>query len=214
LGNYFWRLIFPVTVPPPDKNMNPKQTVPLIATLAPLAPAIAPIIPALLIGGAGILILNWLFSDDDKEKKLEAVPVTAAPPRPALVNPSFSGGNSVQNRSFPPNSGGKPNVTPAPAIVPANSIPAAPKILVQPPSTIPAMKIAPQVPLPAQKKIISREDMAKILNGGRALTRTAAVAALKKNGFGKTAAYAALTPDGRFAAWLQFAPDGIITWKG
>jgi hypothetical protein len=31
---------------------------------------------------------------------------------------------------------------------------------------------------------------------------------------GKSAAYAALTPDGRFASWLQFAPDGLITWKG
>jgi len=36
--------------------------------------------------------------------------------------------------------------------------------------------------------------------------------ALKNIGFGKTAAYEALSPDGRFAAWLQFAPDGIITW--
>jgi hypothetical protein len=35
---------------------------------------------------------------------------------------------------------------------------------------------------------------------------------LKKLGFGKTAAYAALTPNGRFSTWLQFAPDGIITW--
>jgi len=48
--------------------------------------------------------------------------------------------------------------------------------------------------------------------GARALTRTAAVAALKNLGFGKTAAYAALTPDGRFSAWLQYAPDGIISW--
>jgi hypothetical protein len=48
--------------------------------------------------------------------------------------------------------------------------------------------------------------------GARALTRTAAVVALKKLGFGKTAAYDALSMDGRFSAWLQFAPDGIITW--
>jgi hypothetical protein len=34
------------------KIMNPKQTIPLIATLAPVAPVIAPIIPALLVGGA------------------------------------------------------------------------------------------------------------------------------------------------------------------
>jgi hypothetical protein len=36
--------------------------------------------------------------------------------------------------------------------------------------------------------------------------------ALKNLGFGKSAAYAALTPAGRFSTWLQFAPDGIITW--
>ena len=42
-----------------------------------------------------------------------------------------------------------------------------------------------------------------------ALTRTAAVAALKNLGFGKSAAYDALSADGRFSAWLQFAPDGI-----
>jgi hypothetical protein len=36
--------------------------------------------------------------------------------------------------------------------------------------------------------------------------------ALKKLGFGKTAAYDALSEDGRFSAWLQYAPDGIITW--
>jgi hypothetical protein len=65
------------------------------------------------------------------------------------------------------------------------------------------MKIAPQAPLPPpiKKKFVTREDMANIFQrGARALTRTAAVAALKKIGFGKTAAYAALTP------------DGIITW--
>jgi hypothetical protein len=51
-------------------------------------------------------------------------------------------------------------------------------------------------------------------HGARALTRTAAVTALKGRGFGKSAAYDALSEDGRFAAWLQFAPDGIITWAG
>jgi hypothetical protein len=37
---------------------------------------------------------------------------------------------------------------------------------------------------------------------------------LKSLGFGKSAAYEALAMNGRFAPWLQFAPDGIITWKG
>jgi len=38
--------------------------------------------------------------------------------------------------------------------------------------------------------------------------------ALKTLGFGKTAAYAALSPDGRFSAWLKCSPDGIMTWMG
>jgi hypothetical protein len=60
-----------------------------------------------------------------------------------------------------------------------------------------------------------REDMAIIFqHGAVVLTRTAAVAALKSFDFGKTAAYKALQSDGRFNSWLQFAQDGIITWKG
>jgi hypothetical protein len=41
-----------------------------------------------------------------------------------------------------------------------------------------------------------------------------AVKALKRLHFGKSAAYEALSPNGRFADWLQVAPDGIITWRG
>jgi len=48
--------------------------------------------------------------------------------------------------------------------------------------------------------------------GARGLTRIAAVAALKNLGFGKTAAYDALSENGRFSTSLHFAPDGIITW--
>jgi len=198
--------------------MNPKQTAPLIATLAPLASIIAPAIPVLLIGGVIFFTLKRLFPDDEKEKKPESAPAPSAPGRPALFIPSVSGGNSAQNRSIPQHSGGIPN-TPsapsAPAIVPLSSAPAAPKSPVPPPSAIPAMKIAPQAPPPppVKKKFVTREDLANVFQRGtQSLTRTTAVAALKKIGFGKTAAYAALTPDGRFSAWLQFAPDGIITW--
>jgi hypothetical protein len=54
--------------------------------------------------------------------------------------------------------------------------------------------IAPEIPLPPQKKFITREDMVNIFqHGARALTWTAAVAALKKVGFGKSAAYEALS---------------------
>ena len=57
--------------------MNPKQTIPLIATLAPVAPVIAPVIPALLIGGAVFFVLKCLLSDNDTEKKPETAPANA-----------------------------------------------------------------------------------------------------------------------------------------
>jgi hypothetical protein len=46
------------------------------------------------------------------------------------------------------------------------------------------------------------------------LYRIEAVAGLQNLGFGKTAAYEVLSPDGRFASWLRIAPDGIISWQG
>jgi hypothetical protein len=200
--------------------MNAKNAAPLIVTL----PAIAAAAPPLIIGGAIFVgfayFCEWLMSDDEKEKKPESIPlsapsapvrppsVSAAPSRPALVIPSVSGGNSAQNHSIPADSGGISNVT-------RNTPPhttTAPLVM---PSAIPAMKIVQQIPLPSpiKKKFVTREDVATVFQrGARPLTRTAAVAELKNLGFGKTAAYAAITPDGRFSAWLQFAPDGIITW--
>jgi hypothetical protein len=69
-------------------------------------------------------------------------------------------------------------------------------------------------PLPISKKFVTRADLATIFdNGARSLSRTAAVTALKRLGFGKTAAYSALSPDGRFNAWLICASDGMITWE-
>jgi hypothetical protein len=82
--------------------------------------------------------------------------------------------------------------------------------------TVPApQKIVAQLPPlpPIKRKTVGREDMANVFQRGtRSFSRTDAVAALKRLGFGKTAAYSALSPDGRFSAWLQCAPDGIITW--
>jgi len=46
------------------------------------------------------------------------------------------------------------------------------------------------------------------------MTRHDAVAALHALGFGKAAAYKALSTDGRFAEFLQVAPDGLMEWKG
>jgi hypothetical protein len=149
-----------------NKNMNAKQTVPLIATLAPFA-------PILVIGGGIFLLLKCLLSTEDKKNKPETPPA---------------------------NAGAEFRVKPAAA-----------------PAVVPLTKDVAQAspPPPIKREFVTREDIATIFQrGARTLTRTAAVAALKKIGFGKTAAYAALLEDGRFASWLQFAPDGIITWKG
>jgi hypothetical protein len=51
-------------------------------------------------------------------------------------------------------------------------------------------------------------------HGALALTRKDAVATLRSFGFGKSMADEALSPDGRFSTYLQFAPNGMITWKG
>jgi hypothetical protein len=182
--------------------MNPKQTIPLIATLAPVAPAIAPFIPAILVGGAIFLVLKCLLSDDDeKENKSETVPANAENQRKEA--------ETVQKI---------PTFRTIPAEIPAKpisvSIPSAPKPIILPVSVPSVLKVsATQIPSPIKKKFVTRNDLATIFQrGARALNKTAAVAALKKIGFGKSAAYQALTPDGRFSAWLQFAPDGIITW--
>lgn len=73
----------------------------------------------------------------------------------------------------------------------------------------------PQPPFTDARRNVTREDLSAIFkNGTRTLTRPAAVTALKELGFGKTAAYKALSMDGRFASLLRFTPDGIIAWKG
>ena len=195
--------------------MNAKQTAPLVATL----PAIAAAAPPLIIGGAiglGIVLLvKWLLSDDDKEKKLETAPTEAEAERRR---------KEVETTAF----------RPIPAEIPikpaAIPVPSAPRVAVQPPAVPSVQKASASAPVPAavaipkitlqapplppvKKKFVTREDLANIFQrGARALSRPDAVAALKNLGFGKTAAYDALSEDGRFSDWLQFAPDGIITW--
>jgi hypothetical protein len=201
--------------------MNAKQTTPIAAALAPLA-VVAPELVVIAAAGCAVYFgLKWLLSDD-KDKMPETASNPSVSERPA-IRPLISTGNTVQNRDIPPISAGKPSVTLAPfvsvSVVPVNSAPAmpknstpVPKIPIPPPPAVPAVKIQPEIPLPPQKKFITREDMAKIFNGRHGMTRKSAVAALKALGFGKTAAYQALEINGRFSAWLQFASDGIITW--
>ena len=101
-------------------------------------------------------------------------------------------------------------------IIPRTSVPAA---LKSPSSNvISADPILHDLPLnmpPQKRRIVLREDLARVFqHGARSLYRIDAVTELQRLGFGKTAAYEALSPDGRFALWLQIAPDGIIAWNG
>jgi hypothetical protein len=157
--------------------------------------------PPLIIGGAiglGIVLLvKWLLSDDDKKKKLETVPANAE------TEFRRKEAETAVFRPIPAEIPAKPAAAPVPAVIPpfSVSVPAPQKIVIQAP------------PPPIKKKFVTREDLANIFHhGARLLNRTAAVAALKNLGFGKTAAYDALSPDGRFSDWLQIAPDGIIAW--
>ena len=65
----------------------------------------------------------------------------------------------------------------------------------------------------AERKSVTGADMAEIFGGGAALTRKAATEALiKTTGLKKTACYAALAPDGKFAGQLVES-KGLLTWK-
>ena len=162
--------------------MNEKRKIPLIGVLLAI----------LLIGSLIFLVVKSLLSAKATEKKPEIEPTDAG----------------TENN-------GKPSVVPVVSEpIPHLSAPPVPEIPLPDilPSSIPHTKNVAEA-FPHKRKVITWEDMANAFDrGSRKLTLTAAVAALKSLGFGKTAAYAALTPDGRFSAWLQFAPDGIITW--
>ncbi len=145
--------------------MNPNQTIPTIARIAP---------PLLLVVLAGLAIKS-LFSGE--EKKTETVPASAPKNVPAT---------------------------------PPISVPAMPKIS----APVPISEDLPPSPSAQKRRMVLREDLARIFqNGTRSLYRINAVAELQKLGFSKTAAYEAVSPDGKFASWLKIAPDGIISWK-
>ena len=135
--------------------MNAKETVPILARLAPVLAVAGP--PA-LIGVAIGLGLIWLFSGNTEKPQ-------AAPEAP----------------------------------LPAPEVP-----------------LPPAEPLPLRPaRRVKREDLAEALEyGARSMARTQAVAALQALGFGKTAAYKAFSPDGRFAEFIEITPDGLIEWKG
>src|SRR5262249_8076360 len=67
----------------------------------------------------------------------------------------------------------------------------------------------------AAARRITREDMAEALAyGARSMTRQEAVAALQALGFRKTAAYKALSADGKFSGLVEHTPDGMVEWRG
>jgi hypothetical protein len=186
--------------------MNPKQAAPLIAAL----PALVVIAPPIIIGGligCGILLLLKALSDEEKQPEAASVEASTEARKPA---------ETIVFRQIPAEI---PAAKQAPDLLAS-----APRAVISPPTIQLAPRasvlapvsqkiVLPIPPPPIKNKFITREDMAAAFHhGARTLTRTNAVAALKTLGFGKTAAYAALTSDGRFADWLQFAPDGLITW--
>ncbi len=163
-------------------------------------------VPILLICGLAFAALQWLFSAEDKEKK----------PGTAPANTETEGRRKVAEttafRQIPAEISVKPVAVPMlSAPVPLISVPVSPVSV----SLTKNVASAPPKPPLKKRKIITREDMATAFQcGAPALTLKDAVAALKNLGFSKTAAYEALSPDGRFSTWLQFAPDGMIIWKG
>ena len=181
--------------------MNTKQVAPIVASISP---AISVMPPLLIVGGLVALAI-WLLSDDDKKNKPDIAPVNSETENSRKVAETTAFRQipaeiSVKSVAVPVSSAPK-------TFIPPLSVPPVPVVVAIP-------KIAAQAPPPPiKKKFVTREAMATAFQrGARALSRQDAVAALKNLGFRKTAAYAALSEDGRFAPWLQFAPDGIITW--
>ena len=194
--------------------MNQKQTVPLAVALAPAIAAA----PAVIIGGVISVGIVWLIKgafDADKSPPTETDPTKAKETSRKMAELTWKEAEKPAFRKIP--------------AIPLASVPvpSAPRVPIQPVSVRPATTVAatvqsvakaiqppPVVLPPAVKKTITRPDMRTIFNAGkRSLSRLEAVAALKRLGFGKTAAYTATSPDGRFSAWLVFASDGIIYWE-
>jgi len=169
--------------------MKIKQTAPLVAAIASIAPVIAPAIPVILAGGAALLVLNWLFSDDKAKNK----PGNTQQTNPESRDATEATGAAAQ---IPSVSAVKMRENAIPIGASTNNV------------TIP-------LPVPIQRNFITRENMETIFDGGKELlTRKEAIEALKRLGFGKTAAYAALSPTGRFGTWLRLGPNRILTWNG
>ncbi len=175
--------------------MNAKQTVPLAVALAPVIAAAPPVI----LGVAVVWLIKRLLESVDEKQ-------------PEIARKNADNCISSEIPTIPPASL-RALSPPSAAIIPAPVHPVSSfSAYVRPVATIIPVTLAATIP-PAAKKTISRADLAAIFdNGKRSLSRISAVAELKRRGIGKSAAYSALSPAGRFSAWLDVAPDGIISW--
>jgi hypothetical protein len=166
--------------------MKPQNTIPLLTTMAPAALAVPPI-AVLAALGVG---LYWLLSSDDEPK------------------PKFQNTQTPSPLPIIPH--------PKPALVIAPKENAAPVL----PLPVPVLAEPALVPSPvpvssATARRVTREDLAEALAyGERAFTRKEAVAAIEVLGFRKTAAYKALSAEGKFGSLIEFTPDGLMAWRG
>ena len=78
---------------------------------------------------------------------------------------------------------------------------------------LPSHIVPEKYKIPVKRIYIQRKHLKAIFQDGKMqFSRKAAAEHLQRLGFGKSAAYEALSPSGRFATWLRFAPDGVISW--
>jgi hypothetical protein len=174
-----------------QNKMKPQNTIPLLTTVAPAALAVPPI-AVLAALGVG---LYWLLSSDEQKPKTQASeaakPSPSPTPHPVIPQPKPAPVIMPIENAAP--------VLSSPVPVPARPAPV--------PSTVPVFS--------ASARRVTREDLAEALAyGERAFTRKEAVAAIEALGFRKTAAYKALSADGKFGSLIEFTPDGLMAWRG
>ena len=185
--------------------MNRNQSIPANSSLAPV----------LIFGALIFLAVKWVFSggeDPEKQQETESKKAPAESHGKSVSFPPNSGGNSVQNPHLPADSGRNFGVPPS--VIPAISVQSAPKAVVPVSlAIIPSKKnVKLPPPKPFKRKIVRRENLAAIFRSGTlTLTRNDAVSALVGLGFGKSAAYEAISPNGRFGDLLHFAKDGTVS---
>jgi hypothetical protein len=153
-------------------------------------PLMEMVLAILLIAGLILLVVKSRLSTKAAEKQPE-------------IEPTDAGTENGRKQTVDPTISEPIPVPPEPEIH-------FPTILTD---VIPLTREETQFPPRNKRKRINGKHMENIFrHGSRKLNLTKAVAELKGLGFGHSAAYEALKPDGQFSDWLEFEPDGIITW--